>query len=170
MWGNGLVGYFQRAEHRLGNLPSDEDNIVWGTLDEDNIVWGTSANQVSVLGTLERGSPMIQHGYETRPGTRRIRTRAKRASHDCELAQRPSGAQGRRGYPPRTPAVGCAVAAGLLNTEEVTRFISPPPTTLAGFERFIEWTHRERAAGNYVCFGIVPDGYDQAVGLFQVRS
>jgi RimJ/RimL family protein N-acetyltransferase len=57
-----------------------------------------------------------------------------------------------------------------LNTEEVTRFISPPPTTVAGFERFIEWTHRERAAGHYVCFGIVPDGYDQAVGLFQVRQ
>jgi len=57
-----------------------------------------------------------------------------------------------------------------LNTEEVTRFISPPPTTVAGFERFIEWTHRERAAGNYVCFGMVPDGYDQAVGLFQVRQ
>jgi RimJ/RimL family protein N-acetyltransferase len=57
-----------------------------------------------------------------------------------------------------------------LTTEEVTRFISPPPTTVAGFERFIEWTHRERAAGNYVCFGIVPDGYDQAVGLFQVRQ
>ncbi len=57
-----------------------------------------------------------------------------------------------------------------LNTEEVTRFISPPPTTVAGFERFIEWTHRERAAGLYVCFGIVPDGYDQAVGIFQVRQ
>ena len=57
-----------------------------------------------------------------------------------------------------------------LTTDEVTRFISPPPTTIAGFERFIEWTHRERAAGNYVCFGIVPDGYDQAVGLFQVRQ
>lgn len=57
-----------------------------------------------------------------------------------------------------------------LTTEEVTRFISPPPTTIAGFERFIEWTHRERAAGNYVCFGIVPAGYDQAVGLFQVRQ
>jgi ribosomal-protein-alanine N-acetyltransferase len=57
-----------------------------------------------------------------------------------------------------------------LTTEEVTRFISPPPTTIAGFERFIEWTHRERAAGHYVCFGIVPDSYDQAVGIFQVRQ
>jgi N-acetyltransferase len=57
-----------------------------------------------------------------------------------------------------------------LTTEEVIRFISPPPTTIAGFERFIEWTNRERAAGHYVCFGIVPAGYDQAVGLLQVRQ
>lgn len=58
----------------------------------------------------------------------------------------------------------------MLTTEEVSRFISPPPTTIAGFERFIEWTHRERAAGTYMCFGIVPAGYQQAVGLFQVRQ
>jgi RimJ/RimL family protein N-acetyltransferase len=58
----------------------------------------------------------------------------------------------------------------LLTTEEVSRFISPPPTTLEGFERFIQWTQRERAAGRYVCFVVVPDGYDTAVGLFQVRQ
>jgi [ribosomal protein S5]-alanine N-acetyltransferase len=58
----------------------------------------------------------------------------------------------------------------VLTTEEVTRFISPPPTTVEGFERFIEWTHRERAAGNYVCFGVVPAGQEQAIGLFQVRQ
>ena len=57
-----------------------------------------------------------------------------------------------------------------LSTEEVSRFISPPPTTTAGFERFIEWTRRERAEGRYLCFGIVPSGFDQAVGLFQVRA
>lgn len=57
-----------------------------------------------------------------------------------------------------------------LTTEEVSRFISPPPTTVAGFERFIEWTQRERAAGRFVCFGIVPKGFNQAVGLFQVRQ
>ena len=34
----------------------------------------------------------------------------------------------------------------MLATEEVARFISPPPTTVEGFERFIAWTHRERAA------------------------
>jgi ribosomal-protein-alanine N-acetyltransferase len=58
----------------------------------------------------------------------------------------------------------------LLTTEEVTRFISPPPTTLEGFERFIQWAQRERIAGRYICFAVVPDGYDTAVGLFQVRQ
>ena len=58
----------------------------------------------------------------------------------------------------------------LLTNEEITRFISPPPTSLAGFERFIAWTQRERAAGNYVCFGIVPRGMNVAVGLIQVRK
>ncbi len=58
----------------------------------------------------------------------------------------------------------------LLTTDEVTRFISPPPTTIEGFERFIQWAQREREAGRYVCFAVVPDGYDTAVGLFQVRK
>lgn len=58
----------------------------------------------------------------------------------------------------------------LLTTEEVTRFISPPPTTLDGFERFIAWTRREREQGRYLCFAVVPDGYQTAVGLFQVRQ
>jgi RimJ/RimL family protein N-acetyltransferase len=58
----------------------------------------------------------------------------------------------------------------LLTTEEVTRFISPPPTTIAGFERFITWANREREAGRYLCFAVVPEGYDTAVGLFQVRQ
>ena len=58
----------------------------------------------------------------------------------------------------------------MLSTEEVARFISPPPTTVEGFERFIAWTQRERAAGNYICFGVVPHGMEHAVGLFQVRQ
>ncbi len=58
----------------------------------------------------------------------------------------------------------------LLTTEEVSRFISPPPTTVDGFERFIIWAQRERRAGNYACFAVVPDGMTTAVGIFQVRS
>ena len=58
----------------------------------------------------------------------------------------------------------------MLSTEEVARFISPPPTTVEGFERFIAWTQRERAAGNYACFAVVPHGMDTAIGIFQVRQ
>ncbi len=58
----------------------------------------------------------------------------------------------------------------MLTTEEVARFISPPPTTVEGFERFISWAQRERMAGNYACFAIVPEGMTVAIGIFQVRS
>jgi ribosomal-protein-alanine N-acetyltransferase len=58
----------------------------------------------------------------------------------------------------------------MLSTGEVARFISPPPTTVEGFERFIDWTHQEREAGRYACFAVVPDGLTRAVGIFQVRA
>lgn len=58
----------------------------------------------------------------------------------------------------------------LLTTEEVSRFISPPPTTLAGFEKFIAWTHAQRQAGLYACFAVVPEGTDTAIGIFQIRA
>ena len=58
----------------------------------------------------------------------------------------------------------------MLSNEEVSRFISPPPTTIEGFERFIAWTHRERTAGNYACFAVVPHGMDSAIGIIQVRQ
>jgi RimJ/RimL family protein N-acetyltransferase len=58
----------------------------------------------------------------------------------------------------------------MLTAEEVSRFISPPPTTIEGFERFIMWAREERAAGRYMCFAVVPHGMDTAVGLFQVRQ
>jgi ribosomal-protein-alanine N-acetyltransferase len=58
----------------------------------------------------------------------------------------------------------------MLTTDEVSRFISPPPTTVEGFEKFIEWAQRERRAGTYICFAVVPSGCETAVGLFQLRS
>jgi len=56
-----------------------------------------------------------------------------------------------------------------LTTEEVTRFISPPPTSVEGFERFIRWTHTRRAEGRFLCFGIVPAGQTRAVGFIQIH-
>ena len=62
-----------------------------------------------------------------------------------------------------------ALLSAMMNVE-VTRFISPPPATLNGFERFIAWTHRERDAGQSLSFAIVEHGSDVAIGLFQARS
>jgi len=58
----------------------------------------------------------------------------------------------------------------LLTTEEVSRFISPPPSTVEGFERFIAWTLRQRAAGSYACFAVTLQGFDTAIGIFQIRE
>jgi RimJ/RimL family protein N-acetyltransferase len=58
----------------------------------------------------------------------------------------------------------------LLTTEEVSRFISPPPSSVDGFERFIEWTLRQRAVGAFVCFAVTIDRTDTAIGIFQMRQ
>ena len=34
----------------------------------------------------------------------------------------------------------------MLSVDEVARFISPPPTTIEGYEQFIRWTHARRMA------------------------
>jgi [ribosomal protein S5]-alanine N-acetyltransferase len=58
----------------------------------------------------------------------------------------------------------------MLSTKEVSRFISPPPTTIEGFERFVSWTRGQRAAGSHVSFGVTVKGFDAAIGIFQVRG
>jgi RimJ/RimL family protein N-acetyltransferase len=58
----------------------------------------------------------------------------------------------------------------LLTTEEVARFISPPPSSVEGFEKFIQWAARQRAVGSYVCFAVTPADSDMAIGIFQIRS
>src|SRR5262245_61910967 len=68
----------------------------------------------------------------------------------------------------RTSDAGSLFA--MLTTEEVARFISPPPSTLEGFERFIAWTLRQRAAGTYACYAVTLKGFDTAIGIFQVRE
>ena len=63
-----------------------------------------------------------------------------------------------------------ASLCALLTTDEVARFISPPPTTVAGFTRFIAWTQQQRAAGTYICFAVTLAGDDTAIGIFQLRE
>jgi len=57
-----------------------------------------------------------------------------------------------------------------LADDEVTRFISPPPASMEGFEKFIAWTQRQRVAGQDASFAIVPRGSDTVIGLFQIRA
>jgi ribosomal-protein-alanine N-acetyltransferase len=58
----------------------------------------------------------------------------------------------------------------LLTTEEVSRFISPPPTSVEGFEKFIAWAQRQRRAGSYACFAVTLANDDTAIGIFQLRE
>lgn len=58
----------------------------------------------------------------------------------------------------------------MLTSEEVAEFVSPLPGSVEAFERFIADTHYDRMLGSSFCFGVVPHGYDDAMGLFQVRE
>jgi RimJ/RimL family protein N-acetyltransferase len=58
----------------------------------------------------------------------------------------------------------------MLTTDEVAEFISPLPQTVEGFNGFISEVHNERLLGSSFCYAIVPDGYEDAMGLFQVRQ
>jgi ribosomal-protein-alanine N-acetyltransferase len=70
----------------------------------------------------------------------------------------------------REPRLSDAAALwSMVSSEEVSRFMSAPPSSIDEFERFIAWTHRERAAGNFICFAVVPHGMAQPVGIFQLR-
>ena len=57
----------------------------------------------------------------------------------------------------------------LLTTEEVARFITPPPTTVAGFEQFIAWAIARQRQGKAAFFAVTVRGSDAPIGLFQVR-
>ena len=60
--------------------------------------------------------------------------------------------------------------AARLTTEGMTRFMSAPPTTVEGFERFITWANAQRATGTYICFAVVPEGCEAAAGVIQIRQ
>jgi len=67
-------------------------------------------------------------------------------------------------------AIDAPSLLSLLSTEQVARFISRPPSTLEGFERFIAWSKQQRAAGQYICFAIVPNGSEEPLGLVHIRA
>jgi ribosomal-protein-alanine N-acetyltransferase len=66
-----------------------------------------------------------------------------------------------------------ADGAGLfarLTTPSVVKFLSTPPDSSEGFERFIAWMQHERELGRHVCYAIVPAHSPDPVGLIQVRE
>ncbi len=67
-------------------------------------------------------------------------------------------------------AIDAPSLLSLLSTEQVARFISRPPSTLEGFERFIAWAQQQRATGQYICFAIVPNGSEEPLGLVHIRA
>lgn len=58
----------------------------------------------------------------------------------------------------------------LFSDPAVTAYMAPPPPTLAKFLGFVVWSHHQRDQGRGVCFGIVPDGMTEAVGILQLRA
>jgi RimJ/RimL family protein N-acetyltransferase len=55
----------------------------------------------------------------------------------------------------------------MLGTDEVQAFMPPGPNTAEAFLHFIRWARRQRRIGRYISFGVVPDGFEYAVGVFQ---
>jgi ribosomal-protein-alanine N-acetyltransferase len=62
-----------------------------------------------------------------------------------------------------------AALCEVARSPEVARHSWPSPPSVQDFERFIEWTWAERAAGKYACFGVVPRDSITAAGLFELR-
>jgi ribosomal-protein-alanine N-acetyltransferase len=58
----------------------------------------------------------------------------------------------------------------LLSTEEVSRFIWEPPSSVEVLEAFIARARAQRAAGACACYVVTLKGLDTAIGLFQIRE
>ena len=58
--------------------------------------------------------------------------------------------------------------AETLGCPTVGRHLTCLPASLAETEEFIAWTRRARMTGRALCFGVVPQGTDSAVGVFQI--
>jgi ribosomal-protein-alanine N-acetyltransferase len=153
----------------------DDDNIVWRTSDDDNIVWGTKATTLS--------------GNRDRRSTEKVEVTMDRvlSPHRLDLAvatmQTPEPETAPADWRVELPTLAgsrvvlrdlrladAPLLFAAMSSEESTRFISPPPTSVEGFERFIAWSHRQRTAGQYISFAIVPRGSETTIGLIQLRS
>ena len=58
--------------------------------------------------------------------------------------------------------------AEMFENQEVARYLPRGPSSVEGFEDFIEWAIRTRQAGRYISLVAVPTGGGAPVGLFQI--
>ena len=86
------------------------------------------------------------------------------------LARSPSGTAVGKSHAPRAQVSDAQALWAFINSDEVTRFLSPPPPTVEGFERFIAWTHRQRAVGMQADLRRRRRRIRHPVGLFQLRQ
>src|SRR2546430_8983109 len=73
----------------------------------------------------------------------------------------------------RVREVACEDAPALfalLSDPAVSAHMASPPPSMLAFAGFIRWARQQRQRGESVCFGIVPDGLESAVGIVQVRA
>jgi RimJ/RimL family protein N-acetyltransferase len=57
----------------------------------------------------------------------------------------------------------------VLAPAEVARYMSAPPNRPERVVAFAEWSRRERAAGRYAAFAVVPFGTERIAGVVQLR-
>jgi [ribosomal protein S5]-alanine N-acetyltransferase len=58
----------------------------------------------------------------------------------------------------------------LLGSQEVRRFISPPPQSAHAFARFIDRAEQMRSEGHGLCLAVTLRGQEEPIGLFQLRE
>jgi len=63
-----------------------------------------------------------------------------------------------------------AALLAVLSSDEVSRFIWEPPSSIEAFEGFIARSRSQRAAGACACYVVTLRGFDTAIGLFQIRE
>jgi ribosomal-protein-alanine N-acetyltransferase len=62
-----------------------------------------------------------------------------------------------------------AVLRRIACSPEVAPFIWPAPPSDDAMQQFIDWSYSERRIGRYLCYGFVPAGQDQIVGMLELR-
>lgn len=60
--------------------------------------------------------------------------------------------------------------AAAISTDEVARFIAPPPPNAAAFRSFIAHAIAQRQEGRLACLAVAPAPSNRAIGIFQVCS